>query len=333
MSYKLPTNEHGTSDGQQLTIDIRPLLEDVSQVMTKHISSILSGVVGEYTVYKETHDTIMGLPCVRKLQERISDLENQLNGSGPVPAASSAPASAASSSTSTSVPPAVSELQSAIVELNRYIQVLESRVDVKNAAAQQQAQEQPEEAIRLEVHENDVDEADADADADDADESETVIPPSVHTNRIVESSSTAVEAEAEDVAEDVATDEDEDEAAAEAEAEEEAAAEAEDVATDEAEEEAAPEAEEEAAPAEESEAEDVATDEDEAAAEAEEEAAAEEEEEIEVSEIKIKGVTYFTTNAQNGIIYSCVDDDVGDEVGVFKNGVALFSKNKAATKK
>ncbi len=344
MSYKLPTNEHGTSDGQQLTIDIRPLLEDVSQVMTKHISSILSGVVGEYTVYKETHDTIMGLPCVRKLQERISDLENQLNGSGPVPAASSAPASAASSSTSTSVPPAVSELQSAIVELNRYIQVLESRVDVKNAAAQQQAQEQPEEAIRLEVHENDVDEADADADADDADESETVIPPSVHTNRIVESSSTAVEAEAEDVAEDVATDEDEDEAAAEAAAEaedeEEAAAEAEDVATDEdeAEEEAAPEAEEEAAPAEESEAEDVATDEDEAAAEAEEEdteaaAEAEEEEEIEVSEIKIKGVTYFTTNAQNGIIYSCVDDDVGDEVGVFKNGVALFSKNKAATKK
>ena len=347
MSYKLPTNEHGTSDGQQLTIDIRPLLEDVSQVMTKHISSILSGVVGEYTVYKETHDTIMGLPCVRKLQERISDLENQLNGSGPVPAASSAPASAASSSTS--VPPAVSELQSAIVELNRYIQVLESRVDVKNAASQQQPQ-QSEEAIRLEVHENDVDEADADADADadDADESETVIPPSVHTNRIVESSSTAVEVEAEEEdteaaaeAEDVATDEDEDVATDE----------------DEAEEEAAPEAEEEAATAEESEAEDVATDEDEAAAEAEEaeeedteeadaeaeeEAAPEaeedeapeaEEEEIEVSEIKIKGVTYFTTNAQNGIIYSCVDDDVGDEVGVFKNGVALFSKNKAATKK
>ena len=345
MSYKLPTNEHGTSDGQQLTIDIRPLLEDVSQVMTKHISSILSGVVGEYTVYKETHDTIMGLPCVRKLQERISDLENQLNGSGPVPAASSAPASAASSSTSTSVPPAVSELQSAIVELNRYIQVLESRVDVKNAAAQQQAQEQPEEAIRLEVHENDVDEADADADADDADESETVIPPSVHTNRIVESSSTAVEAEAEDVAEDVATDEAEAEEEAAAEAEEEAAPEAEDVATDEddaeaeaeeaEEEEDTEEAEEEVAPEAE---EEVATDEDEADAEAEEEVAtdeavAEEEEEIEVSEIKIKGVTYFTTNAQNGIIYSCVDDDVGDEVGVFKNGVALFSKNKAATKK
>ena len=94
MSYKLPTSEHGTSDGQ-LTIDIRPLLEDVSQVMTKHISSILSGVVGEYTVYKETHETIMGLPCVRKLQERISELENQLNG-GPAP--TSSPCSRSSSS-------------------------------------------------------------------------------------------------------------------------------------------------------------------------------------------------------------------------------------------
>jgi hypothetical protein len=369
MSYKLPTNEHGTSDGQQLTIDIRPLLEDVSQVMTKHISSILSGVVGEYTVYKETHDTIMGLPCVRKLQERISDLENQLNGSGgPVPAASSA--ASPSSAAVPSVPPAVSELQSAIVELNRYIQVLESRVDVKNVIPPQQAQEQPEEAIRLEVHENDVDaDADTDADADDADESETVIPPSVHTNRIVESSSTAVkvddteavaEVEEEDTEEAEADEEDTDAEAAEEEAvaeeeeeeaeeeeEEEEEAEADDVAEDVATDEAAAEEEEEEEEAEEADdvADDVATDE--AAAEEEEEeeeeeedvataeaaAEEEEEEEIEVSEIKIKGVTYFTTNAQNGIIYACVDDDVGDEVGVFKNGVALFSKNKAATKK
>ena len=55
---------------------------------------------------------------------------------------------------------------------------------------------------------------------------------------------------------------------------------------------------------------------------------AEEDAEIEVSEIKIKGKTYFTTDPQNGIIYACVDDDVGDEVGVFKNGVAVFNKGK-----
>ena len=315
MSYKLPTNEHGTSDGQ-LTIDIRPLLEDVSQVMTKHISSILSGVVGEYTVYKETHETIMGLPCVRKLQERISDLENQLNGGSP--AASSAASSAAATSSAAAVPPAVSELQSAIVELNRYIQVLESRVDVIPKHAQEQ---QPEEAIRLEVHEND---DDADADADDTEESETVvIPPSVHTNRIIESSSTAVEAEEaeeEDTEADAEEEEEEDVATDEAAAEEEEEAD-DDVATAEA---AAEKEEEE----EDTEAE-VEADDDVATAEA---AAEAEEEEIEVSEIKIKGVTYFTTNAQNGIIYACVDEDVGDEVGVFKNGVALFSKNKAAKK-
>jgi hypothetical protein len=53
-----------------------------------------------------------------------------------------------------------------------------------------------------------------------------------------------------------------------------------------------------------------------------------EEDEIEVSEVKIKGKTYFTTNPQNGIIYACVDDDVGDEVGIFKNGVAFFNSKK-----
>ena len=59
-----------------------------------------------------------------------------------------------------------------------------------------------------------------------------------------------------------------------------------------------------------------------------EEAEAEADAEIEVSEVKIKGKTYFTTDAVNGIIYACVDDDVGDEVGVFKNGVAVFNKSK-----
>jgi hypothetical protein len=58
------------------------------------------------------------------------------------------------------------------------------------------------------------------------------------------------------------------------------------------------------------------------------EADPEEEAEIEVSEVKIKGKTYFTTDPQNGIIYACVDDDVGDEVGVFKNGIAMFNKGK-----
>ena len=51
-------------------------------------------------------------------------------------------------------------------------------------------------------------------------------------------------------------------------------------------------------------------------------------EEVEVEEIEIKGKTYFTTNATNGIIYAANGDEVGDEVGVFKNGVAVFNKKK-----
>jgi hypothetical protein len=317
----------------KLTIDIRPLLEDVSQVMTKHITSILSGVVGEYTVYKETHETIMGLPCVRKLQDRISDLENQLNGGDP-----------ASSASASAPPTEISELQSAIVDLNRYIQVLETRMNVKNVVSSQQ--QVPEDAIRLEVHEND------DAAATDANESEVIIPQSVHTNRIIDSSvvthedaeETEEDAEEEETvdAEEEETTEDAEEETAEEETAEEETAEEETAEEETAEEETAEEETAEEETAEEETAEEEETEETEATEqdaevdveeeEEETEASAEDaEEEIEVSEIKIKGVTYFTTSAQNGIIYACVDDDVGDEVGVFKNGVALF-KSKTAKK-
>ena len=87
-----------------MTIDIRPMIEDVSQVMTKHITNILSGVIGEYTVYKETHDTIMGLPCVRKLQQRINELENRPyeNGGGGVVGGETTTAAESSSYSSSS---------------------------------------------------------------------------------------------------------------------------------------------------------------------------------------------------------------------------------------
>ena len=308
------TSTSGSSP-DKLTIDIRPLLEDVSQVMTKHITSILSGVVGEYTVYKETHETIMGLPCVRKLQERISDLENQLNGGGPASEFAASPP-----------PTEISELQSAIVDLNRYIQVLETRMDVKNVVS--------EEAIRLEVQEND-------DESSDANEPDVIIPPSVHTNRIIDSSVVSYDeteetedaeetAEEEETAEDTAEETDDAEETAEEE-ETEDAEDAEETAEDAEETEATTEEEETAEGTAEETEDTEETAEDAEDAEETEETTEDAEEEIEVSEIKIKGVTYFTTSAQNGIIYACVDDDVGDEVGVFKNGVALF-KSKTAKK-
>ena len=61
--------------------------------------------------------------------------------------------------------------------------------------------------------------------------------------------------------------------------------------------------------------------------EEEEEEVEVEEEEEEVMEIQIKGKSYYTSDEQNGKIYSIQeDDDVGPEVGHFVNGVAKFNK-------
>ena len=328
-----------------MTIDIRPMIEDVSQVMTKHITNILSGVIGEYTIYKETHDTIMGLPCVRKLQERILDLEQ----CGGMTASASASASSSSSiGNSSSREEEVAQLQSAIADLNRYIHALESKVDMKSVSSgdagggiQQKSSLHEEESVRLEIHEADEVESEGEGEGDDHCESN--VETSTHKNVII-TTEALEDAEAEDAeaeAEDVEADAEEEDAEAEAAEEEDAEADAEDVEADaedaEADAEAAEEADAEAAEEADAEAtEDAEADaeaaeaqpEQEAEAQPEQEAEEAEEETEEVEEVKIKGKTYFTTDPQNGIIYACVDDDVGDEVGVFKNGVAVFNKGK-----
>lgn len=50
-----------------------------------------------------------------------------------------------------------------------------------------------------------------------------------------------------------------------------------------------------------------------------------EEEEEEVFMVKINGKDYYTNNETNGSIYSITDDDdIGDEVGLYKNGKPVF---------
>jgi len=348
---------HQSSGG--MTIDIRPMIEDVSQVMTKHITKILSGVIGEYTVYKETHDTIMGLPCVRKLQERICELEKGLQSS----ASEVSPSDSGGGSTRENE---ITQLQSAIVELNRYIVALESKVDMKtvcssSTSSEQQNKHDDEEAVRLEVHEDDIDNADTQS------QSEVVVHNTfTHSSANIENTiitttdgefetpaddedNGSVDDETEGLAEDnddvvdveqnekegEEKDEEDDDEEEEISHNEEDTVneqdgvndeaddeEADDEEADEEEEEAAEEEEEEDA---EEEEEDAEEEEEEEEDEAEEDA---EEAEIEVSEVIIKGKKYFTTDSQNGTIYACVDDDVGDEVGVFKNGVAVFNKGK-----
>jgi hypothetical protein len=80
--------------------------------------------------------------------------------------------------------------------------------------------------------------------------------------------------------------------------------------------------------------EEVEEEEEDAQAGEEEEVEEEEEEEAgesdeEVFEVTIKGKAYYTTNATNGIIYAIENDEsVGDEIGVFENGKAIFNKKK-----
>jgi hypothetical protein len=349
----LSSSSSSSAPGGGMTIDIRPMIEDVSQVMTKHITNILTGVIGEYTIYKETHDTIMGLPCVRKLQDRIMELEQMGGGGGGVGVRGD---TATSSMSTNSREDEIAQLQSAIVDLNRYIHALESKVDMKSMAStgagQSDANRPEEESVKLEVHEHEQQQEEDDEQKEDEDV--CVVSSTTHKNVIVtadavdeeanaeEEEESEEEAEEEEVVEsdeEEAADQEEEEAPAE---EEEEAADDDDAAQEEnADQEEGEEGEEgeeeeddeetnekaeEADDAEEVEV--VEEDETEVVEEEEAEVAAEEEETEEVEEVKIKGKTYFTTDPQNGIIYACIDDDVGDEVGVFKNGVAIFNKGK-----
>jgi hypothetical protein len=343
----LSSSSSSSAPGGGMTIDIRPMIEDVSQVMTKHITSILTGVIGEYTIYKETHDTIMGLPCVRKLQDRIMELEQMGGGGGG--------GTATSSVSTNSREDEIAQLQSAIVDLNRYIHALESKVDMKSVASTgagaSDANRPEEESVKLEVHEN---EQQQEEEEEDGEEDVCVVSSTTHKNVIVTADALVEdeEAEADDAEEVIDADEEEEAEEEEADAEEEvveadeeevdeeeaadeaeeAPVEEEDEAAEEEEdarqEEGEVEEEEEADGEEAEDAEEAEVAEEEVDAEEEAEVAAEEEETEEVEEVKIKGKTYFTTDPQNGIIYACVDDDVGDEVGVFKNGVAIFNKGK-----
>ena len=348
-----------SSSGPEITINIRPLLEDVSELMTKHISRMLEGFVGDYTTYKQTHDAIMGLPCIKQLQDRILILEDHIRKS----------TSGSSSSSSTERPCGsddnvldseerkrqnvsdyneVLKLKKSIDQLTEHIRHLESQVsNEKNDHADADADVENE--LRLEIQETDL------SNNESIQEDNSHFCDTVQTNNIVYGNNSAditndddlVESEGSDeetVAEagEEAAEEQEEEAEAgdeEAAEEQEEEAEAEKEAQDDAEEEEENAEEEEAEEAEaEKEAEDDAEEEDaeeeeeeeeeEAEAVQEAEAVEEDTDEIEVSEIKIKGKKYFTTNPQNGIIYACVDDDVGDEVGVFKNGVAFFNNKK-----
>jgi hypothetical protein len=59
-----------------------------------------------------------------------------------------------------------------------------------------------------------------------------------------------------------------------------------------------------------------------------------EDDELELFEVEIKGKTYVTNDETNGDIYEYENDEVGEIVGTFKNGVAkMMKKPKSNSKK
>jgi len=372
MSSSIPScNNSNEMDKSSITIDLRPLLEDVSKLMTTHISKMLEGVVGEYTTYKETHDIIMSLPCVKRLQDRVNTLERQLSSSttssfqNDYSELNHNPQRCENSDYNETI-----QLKGAIDELTKYIQHLESCVKSGSTAARQSLDNDikiseciDNESVRLEIHEqqeNDIHHAtdetisseDDDDDSNQVDNRENKIvtiiraddiPDNIHNN-LSSISEQALDADEE------ALDADEEALDAEEEPEESVDDEEEEDEEEENEEDISDNHEtgliseskeiiekvddtntksEDDADEEEDELEPEVADDDVNEKESDkEEVNVAEEDEIEVSEVKIKGKTYFTTNPQNGIIYACVDDDVGDEVGIFKNGVAFFNSKK-----
>jgi hypothetical protein len=354
--------------------------------MTKHISKMLEGVVGDYTLYKQTHDVIMNLPIIKTLQNKVYSLESQLKSHGNDGGQGGCVRDVPTRPPHQGSPPnntpndydEVIQLKKLIENLTKHITHLETQVcgkqpqreDASDPAGQPHHHDHHihnhnhnhdncENGVRLEVHEN---ENELQSETDESDDEN--ISKLNHQNKIVHSTNVITEHQAEisDHDDDSRVDEeeeneeatceygkettedavDEEDAGEEEEAgdEEEEAGEEEGDAVDEEEEDAVDEEEEEEDAGEEEDATEakcvskekeedtVEEEEEEEEVVEEEEEVAADEDEIEVSEIKIKGKVYFTTNPQNGIIYACVNDDVGDEVGVFKNGIALFNAKK-----
>jgi len=330
-------NVHGVK------FDISSILNDVTASIQNNIQKSLDCALKDYELYKSTHDAILQIPFVRELYIQNQQLISQLEMlEQPLQ--------------SQSIQLKIDELSppSSPLVMHSYFQIdpnddnpFANNENKKLSSASEQdtaseAEEDEEEEVSAsEAEEDEEEEVSASASEAEAEEAEEEEEEAVSASASeAEEAVSASEAEAE--AEEEEEEEEEEEAVSASEAEAEAEAKEEEVVSEseeEEEEEEAVSAEEEAEEEEEAvSAEEEAEEEEEAisasASEVEEEAVSasasevEEEAEEEVYEIVIKNVTYFTTNENDGDIYSCVDGDVGEIVGKFKNKKPVFMKRK-----
>ena len=276
------------------------LMDEVRQSLEPKISHVLA----DYQTYKETHDALLQIPFIKRL------LENQCKCHATQAVQSTPPEAAVQDE-----PIHLEIIDGAahgLPNLDSIAEYINSTID-ETVEAVSEAEQEEEEAV------SEAEEAVSEAEPEAVSEAEEAVS---------EAEEAVSEAEPEAVSE-----AEEPEAVSEAEPEEaeepEAVSEAEEA-------EEAEEAVSEAEPAEEPEAVSEA-EEPEAVSEAEEpEAVSEaedEEEELELFEVEIKGKTYVTNDEIEGDIYEYVNDEVGEIVGTFKNGVARLAKKSKSAKK
>jgi len=315
-----------TTGAELYSFDINPIITDVKDSMSKNLNYMLNGFFGDYRVFKETHLHLMETPIVKHLVKRIQELEQaqnqeqESNGGRSVDYMEYAKM-ARSVEQQTGY---IRKLETQVTELQHKISVLQKEAQENvslHVIDEMPAEEEPVKTvetklvsisenttIKNKIVEEEVEEEEDDDEVEEEDDNDDEVvkqPSQTQTNPPLH--------------------EDDDDEEEEEEEEEKPIEQKKNTVVKEVEEEEEEVEEEEEEEEDEQQEEDVEEEEED---EQQEEDVEEEEEEVEVSEVMINGKAYFTSDEKNGIIYSSVDDDVGDEVGVFKNGIAVFHKKK-----
>ena len=252
----------------------------------------MARALANYQLYKETHDAVLQIPFVKHLLETQCACKSQ-------------------QATQSQIDPIQLEIIDVATE-QRVLPNLDSIAEYLNNSAIKQCDFETDEE-----HQEETDEEE-----EEAEEEEEEVQEEEETNVQEEEEEEAVQEEEEEEEEEVHEEEAEEEVQEE---EETNVQEEEETNVQEEEVQEESEAEEKVQESAEAEAEETNVQEEAESAEEEEE----EEEELELFEVEIKGKTYVTNDETEGDIYAYVNNEVGEIVGEFKNGVAkLFKKSK-----
>ena len=320
---KITTNDGINSiiDIRGIQFDISSVLKDVTNSIKNNLKSSFDDVFKDYELYKSTHDALLQIPFIKDMCNKNLELSLQveilkqdhhddedeptitLNIHETLP--DEKENNHDNGGEDINKPIFTEFLKTTKINKKQYENDFEFEIvsEVEVEAEEEEEEEEEAEETDEEPEETDEEPEEIDETEESGEEEDEESQEDEEAEETDEESQEAEE-----------TEEEAEESQEEAEESQEEAEESQEEA-EETEEETEEEAEEEAEEGEEE-------------TEESQEEAEEAEEEEEVYEIVIKNVTYYTTNEKNGDIYSCVNEDVGEIVGKFKNGKPSFIKRK-----